>query len=445
MKRLSMKASTTVLVMLCLMYFITYVDRVNVSTAAGQFKSELGLSNTELGFVFSAFGYPYVIFQFIGGWIADRFGARRTLLVCAAIWAVATVLTGLAGGLVSLIAARLLLGLGEGATFPAATSAMGAWIPRAKRGMAQGITHSAARFGNAVAPMIVLAIMTAFDWRTSFYVLGVVSAAWLAAWYFCYTELPADHPRITAEELKILPAPKTRREHPPGQWGRLYRRMLPVSAVYFCYNWTLWLMLSWMPLYFMHSFNLNIKNAVIFTSGVFVAGVVGDLAGGMVSDRLLTRTGNLRIARSYLVAGCMALTAISLIPVLLVSDPVHALVFLAAAMFFNEMAVGPMWAIPMDIANERAGTASGIMSGTGVTAALISPVVAGLIADRLGNWNITFLVSIGIMIVGTVLCFVMKPDAPFRDNHDATRAGDTPPLPPVVDYFGKDRQPGQAR
>lgn len=423
MKRLSMKASTTVLVMLCLMYFITYVDRVNVSTAAGQFKSELGLSNTELGFVFSAFGYPYVIFQFIGGWIGDRFGARRTLLVCAAIWTVATALTGLAGGLVSLIAARLLLGLGEGATFPAATSAMAAWIPREKRGLAQGITHSAARFGNAVAPMIVLAIMTAFDWRTSFYVLGAVSAVWLVAWYFTYTELPADHPRITEAELKALPPPRIRREEAPGTWMRLFARMTPVSAVYFCYNWILWLMLSWMPLYFMHVFNLDIKNAVIFTSGVFIAGVVGDLVGGMVSDRLLTRTRNLKVARSYLVAGCMALTALSLIPVLTVDNPVHALVFLAAAMFFNEMNVGPMWAVPMDIANERAGTASGIMSGCGVTAALISPVIAGFIADRLGNWNITFMVSIGVLVAGTALCFVMRPDRPFVEKNAASRVG----------------------
>jgi MFS family permease len=443
MKRLSMKASTTVLVMLCLMYFITYVDRVNVSTAAGQFKSELGLSNTELGFVFSAFGYPYFIFQFVGGWIGDRFGARRTLLVCAGIWAVATVLTGMAGGLVSLIAARLLLGLGEGATFPAATSAMGAWIPREKRGMAQGITHSAARFGNAVAPVIVLSIMTAFNWRTSFYVLGAVSVVWLIGWYFCYTELPADHPRITEAELKALPPPKVKREDPPGTWARLFRRMAPISAVYFCYNWILWLMLSWMPLYFMHSFNLNIKNAVIFTSGVFIAGVIGDLVGGMVSDRLLTRTRNLKVARSYLVAICMALTGLSLIPVLLVNDPVHALIFLGAAMFFNEMTVGPMWAVPMDVANARAGTASGIMSGTGVTAALISPVIAGFIADRLGNWNITFMVSIVVMAAGTLLCFLMKPDVPFVEKSSATPAAEPGDKARQAVAFGK-QQPRRA-
>ncbi|MEX3894240.1 MFS transporter [Paraburkholderia sp. JPY432] len=419
MKRLSLKATTTVLVMLCLMYFITYVDRVNISTAAGQFKSELGLSNTQLGIIFSAFAYPYVIFQFIGGWVSDRFGARRTLLACAAIWAVATALTGMAGGFASLIAARLLLGLGEGATFPASTSAMASWIARDKRGMAQGITHSSARLGNAIAPMLVLALMTAFNWRFSFYLLGAMSAVWLVLWHLTYTERPADHPRITRAELAKLPPPTTRPVDPRGTWMRLYKRMAPISAVYFCYNWILWLMLDWMPLYFMHTFHLNIKKAVVFTSGVFVAGVIGDLVGGMVSDRLLRRTGNVKLARSYLVASCMALTALSLVPVVLLHDPMISLIFLAAAMFFNEMNVGPMWAIPMDVAYDRSGTASGIMSGTGFTAAIVSPVIAGLVADRLHSWDLTFVLSIGVMIFGIVLSFSMKPNVPF--SNDATQ------------------------
>src|SRR6201996_4409180 len=100
------------------MYFVTYLDRVNVSTAAAGFAKEFNLSKTEIGLVFSAFAYPYLIFQIIGGWISDRFGARRTLIGCGIIWASATVLTGMAGGLVSLLLARTLLGFGEGATFP---------------------------------------------------------------------------------------------------------------------------------------------------------------------------------------------------------------------------------------------------------------------------------------------------------------------------------------
>src|SRR5579871_5052510 len=114
MKRL--RVTQMVLVLLCLMYFITYLDRVNVSTAAAGFGKDFDLNKTQIGLVFSAFAYPYLVFQIIGGWVSDRFGARRTLIACALIWATATALTGLATGLISLLLARLVLGFGEGAT-----------------------------------------------------------------------------------------------------------------------------------------------------------------------------------------------------------------------------------------------------------------------------------------------------------------------------------------
>src|SRR6202044_1903400 len=148
------KASARVLFLLCAMYFITYIDRVNVSTASSQFGTELNLSHTQIGFVFSAFAYPYLIFQVIGGWVGDRFGPRRTLTVCSIIWAGGTGLSGLSTGLVSLVAARVLLGLGEGATFPTATRAMSNWTAVKRRGFAQGMTHAFSRIGNAITPPI---------------------------------------------------------------------------------------------------------------------------------------------------------------------------------------------------------------------------------------------------------------------------------------------------
>src|SRR5664279_6279141 len=110
--RLRFKATHVVLAMLCIMYFITYVDRVNIGTAASEIQKELHLSNTQIGLVFSAFAYPYLLFQVIGGWVSDRFGAKRTLIACGLIWATATVLTGMAGGLASMLIARVLLGFG---------------------------------------------------------------------------------------------------------------------------------------------------------------------------------------------------------------------------------------------------------------------------------------------------------------------------------------------
>src|ERR1700747_900136 len=127
--RLQFKATHVVLGLLCVMYFITYVDRVNIGHAAGEIQKELHLSNPPLGLVFSAFAYPYLLFQVIGGWVGDRFGPRGTLFWCGLIWASATIMTGFVTGLVTLFIARVALGFGEGATFPTATRAMPHWPP----------------------------------------------------------------------------------------------------------------------------------------------------------------------------------------------------------------------------------------------------------------------------------------------------------------------------
>jgi MFS family permease len=188
-------------------------------------------------------------------------------------------------------------------------------------------------------------------------------------------------------------------------------------------------MLSWIPMYFMHNYHLNIKDAVLFTSGVFFAGVVGDLLGGVISDKLLRKTGNVKLARSYLVAVCMACTGLSLIPVLLFQEPMYSLIFLGMALFFNEMTVGPMWAVPMDIASDRAGTASGIMNGTAATATIISPVLAGYLIDQTGNWTLPFMISIGVLAFGVLMTFTMKPqnlfvaDAPAPSQNFETLEG----------------------
>ena len=133
------KPTTVVLGLLCVMYLITYVDRVNISTAADVDPARARRCRTrQLGFLQSAFGYPYLLFQIFGGWIGDRFGPRRTLFLCGLIWAAATILTGFAGGLATLFLCRLLVGVGEGATFPVATRAMQSWTPSAAAASRRG-------------------------------------------------------------------------------------------------------------------------------------------------------------------------------------------------------------------------------------------------------------------------------------------------------------------
>jgi MFS family permease len=407
------RSTTRVLGLLCVMYFITYVDRVNVSTAAIEFSKEFHLSNTQVGLVFSAFAYPYLLFQVIGGWVGDRFGPRRTLTICSLVWAGATVLMGLSTGLVSMLIARVLLGLGEGATFPTATRAMSNWTASNRRGFAQGITHAFSRIGNAVTPPVVTWLMVAISWRGSFIVLGLFSLIWAIVWGWYFRDNPRDHAKITAQEVDILPPYVGVKETPAVPWKALIKRMLPVTLVYFCYGWTLWLFLTWIPQYFLHNYHMNLKNSAVFASGVFFAGVLGDSLGGYVTDWLLKRTQSRTKARSYMVVVCNLAALASLLPVLFIHDPTVAAICLSLGFFFAEMTIGPMWAIPMDIAPKYSGTASGFMNMGSALAAILSPVVGGWIIDVTGNWDWPFIGSMGLMVVGAVFAFAMKPEQKF--------------------------------
>ena len=414
------KPTTVVLGLLCVMYLITYVDRVNISTAADSIRRELALSPVQLGFLQSAFGYPYLIFQIFGGWIGDRFGPRRTLFLCGVVWATATILTGFAGGLTSLFLCRLLVGIGEGATFPVATRAMQNWTPVGRRGFAQGLTHAFARLGNAVTPPIVAWLIVAFQWRGSFITLGVCSLVWVLVWYWYFRDTPADHPSITRAELDTLPnrgAPAAI-VRPRVPWVALTRRMAPVTVVYFCYGWTLWLYLTWMPLYFLNEYKFDLKKSALLTSAVYLPGVVGDYLGGVISDRVLHRTGDLLRARRNVVMFGFLGSFVCMVPVFLTHDLIPIILSLGAALFFAEIVIGPMWSIPMDIAGKFSGTAAGMMNTGSALAAILSPIAFGYIVGMTGNWQLPFAGSLGFLLLGAILAPTMHPERAFDDASD---------------------------
>jgi MFS family permease len=401
--------------MLCIMYFITYIDRVNISTAASELQKELGLSNTQLGLVFSAFAYPYLLFQVVGGWVGDRFGPRKTLFWCGMIWAASTIMTGFVNSLPTLFIARVALGFGEGATFPTATRAMQYWIPAVKRGFAQGLTHAFARLGNAITPPLIAVLMAWLTWRGSFVVLGLVSLLWGVVWALYFRNEPSDHPDITEAELASLP-PRPTLARPQVPWGPLLRRMWPVTLTYFCYGWTLWLYLNWLPLFFKNSYHLDIKNSALFASGVFFAGVIGDSLGGVLSDRILKKTGNVRLARLSVTVLGFAGALASLFPILFTRDITLVALCLSGGFFFAELVIGPMWAVPMDIAPKYSGTAAGLMNTGSALAAIVSPLVAGYVIDLTGNWYLPFLMSMGLLLVGLFCAFLMHPEIPFEED-----------------------------
>lgn len=407
-------APQTVLALLSLMYLLLFVNRVNISTAAPLMKADLHLSNTQLGLAFSAFAIPYALFQLFGGWIGDKFGPRLTLSVCCAIVCLCTILTGIVGGFTSLFALRLALGFGEGAAFPTATRAMSNWTPTGSWGFAQGITHAFGRIGNALTPALMIFLLKFVSWRGSFFVIGAVSFLWLVAWLWYFRDDPRLHPAITPADLAMLPAVHAkRRKNIP--WIPLARRILPVTIVDFCYGWTLWLFLSWIPAFFFENYHLNLNSSAMFSAGVLFAGVIGDTVGGVLSDRLLHKTGSLLIARRSVIVGGFLGALVFLVPVVLIHDLTIAAVCLSLAFFFAELIVAPIWSIPMDIAPRYAGSASGMMNfGFGV-AGLISPSSFGYLVDRTGSWVVPFIASIALLLLGAVLASRLRPDLIFQE------------------------------
>ena len=410
-----LSAPRVVLSLLCLLYLILFVNRVAISTAAPLMKRDLGLTNTQLGFAFSAFAIPYALFQLVGGWIGDRLGPRVTLALCCAVVGVSTVLTGTSGGFISLFALRLALGFGEGAAFPTATRAMSSWTSFDSWGFAQGITHSFARIGNALTPPLMAAILAFVTWRASFAILGAVSLLWLFAWAWYFRNDPGEHPAITPADLATL-TPHASASRSSVPWWRLARRILPVTVVDFCYGWTLWLFLSWIPGFFFENYHLNLQASALFSAGVLFAGVIGDTVGGVISDGLLRRTGSRKTARrSVIVAGFLG-AFVFLLPVLLVHNLTVAALCLSLAFFFAELIVAPIWSVPMDIAPRYAGTASGMMNfGFGV-AGLVSPSSFGYLVDRTGSWVAPFVGSITLLLVGAVLASRLQPDQRFLEE-----------------------------
>ncbi len=406
-------APRVVLGLLCLMYLILFVNRVSISTAAPLMKADLQLSNSQLGLIFSASAIPYALFQLIGGWVGDRMGPRFTLAACCAIVTAATMLTGAVGGFASLFGLRVVLGFGEGAAFPTATRAMASWTPAGSWGFAQGITHSFSRIGNALTPALVALLLLFVSWRASFVVLGFTSLVWLLAWWWYFRNEPREHPGITEADLATLPARAARRPSVP--WLRLARWILPVTLVDFCYGWTLWLFLSWLPSFFLNDFRLNLQASALFSAGVLLAGVIGDTAGGVLSDRLLRKTGSLVVARRFVIVAGFLGAFVFLLPVILIHNLTVAAAGLTLAFFFAELIVAPIWSVPMDIAPRYAGTASGMMNfGFGV-AGLVSPSSFGYLVDRTGSWVIPFLASVVLLLLGAALACRLRPDLPFPD------------------------------
>lgn len=410
-----------ILAMISVMYLITYLDRVNISTAAPEIAKEFGFDKITMGIIFSAFVWAYAIFQVPGGWMSDRFGARPVLATIVAYWSVMTAATAAAVGSVSFVALRFLFGIGEAGAFPGATRAMQLWYPRQERGFVQGITHSASRLGAAIAPPIVVLIMTNLGWRSVFYICGAVGFIWSIWWFLSYRNLPEEHGMVNSAELERIrgldaqgninkPVMEEKRASVP--WSTLLTspNMWAIMCAYFTYVYCLWIFLSWLPSYLVEFRHFTLIKVGLFASLPLFAGVIGDTVGGLASDWLLRKTGNTKLARrSVAIVGLLG-CAVFIVPAAMTENAYTAVWCLTGAMFFLECTIGPSWAVPMDAGGKYSGTVSGMMNMAGNIGGALSPLVFGVLVQY-GNWQAPFIVAATLLVIGAgVWAFWLDPD-----------------------------------
>ena len=409
-----------ILLLISLMYLITYLDRVNISTAAPEIIKEFGFDKVTMGVIFSAFLWSYALFQVPGGWLSDKFGARRVLAGVVAFWSLMTAATGLAAGATSFKIIRFLFGIGEAGAFPGATRAMQLWYPRSERGFVQGITHSASRAGAAMAPPIVLLIMLNFGWRAAFFICGAIGLLWALWWAFSYRNLPEDHGMVNRIELEHIRGVDASGAVNPPQihkqmqvpWSKLLSsgNMWAVMCAYFTYVYCLWIFLSWLTTYLIEVRHFTLLKGGLLASLPLWAGVIGDTAGGLATDYLLRRTGSAKIARRTVAITGLLGCAVFITPAALTEDAMTAVICLTISMFFLECTIGPSWAVPMDTGGKYSGTVSGMMNMAGNFGGAISPIVFGYLAQG-GNWAAPFIVAAALLVAGScVWAFWLDPD-----------------------------------
>lgn len=259
--------------------------------------------------------------------------------------------------------------------------------------------------------MIVVTLLPFVGWRGTFVVLGVLSLTWVAAWALYFRDDPRQHPGIVSAELAVLPSYLPHHESIASvPWLPLLKRILPVTLVFFCHAWTLWLYLSWLPSFFADTYHLELKSTALFSSAVFFAGVIGDIVGGLIMDRIYRRTGDVVKARRNTVILGLGGSLLFLVPVLFLANQALVALALGAALFFLETTEAPIWAVPIDVAPKYASFASGIMSTAAGLAAVVSPAAFGIISDFTGSYRSPFVLSIALLMGGIGLAFAMRPD-----------------------------------
>ncbi len=402
---------------------VSYLDRVNISIAGGTIAEAYGLSDVQLGKVFSAMLVGYALFQTVGGRLADRFGPRRVLAGGVAWWGIFTALTALvpaniAGALFIFVAVRFLLGAGEAVIYPSANQFIARWIPTWERGIANGWIFAGVGAGAGLTPLLITYIMVHYGWRSSFWVCSLIGFAAGAVWFFSARDTPAEHPGVSESELTLIRSGLTQPvSNDPKvliSWRRVMqsREVWAVTISYFCYGYVAWIFFSWFYRYLAKVRGLDLKASAFYTMLPFLAMLVCCLLGGALNDRLTRRQGP-RVGRCGLAAGAIAVAGIFIAFGSQVHSARVASVVLAGGAGALYLSQSSFWSVTADIAGASSGSVSGFMNMGNQLGAALTASLTPWIAARFG-WTTSFLVAAALCLVGAASWLLVDPTRQLR-------------------------------
>ena len=395
--------------LLALGVLVNFFDRINLSVSRDALHASFGLSLVAFGYLSSAFSWTYAAMQMPAGMLLDRLGVRRVGRISALLWSVASFAAALSPGLIWFFGARLLLGVSESPTFPANAKALGYWFTREERSLATAITDAAAKFSSAIGVPLIGLLLLYFGWRWSFAATGFISFLYFVLFYLVYRN-PSQDRGLSADELQfILGGGAQLEDQVKAQSGSSLGYLLTQRKVYGlalgwgAYNYTFFLLLTWLPSYLSVSLHMDLFHSVFYTSVPWLFATFTDLmVGGWLVDFLIQHGCNAnRVRQTVMVAG-MAF-GLAIFGAASAHSPLTALVWISLALGGLAAAAPVAWTVPSLIApRESVGTLASVANCCGQIAAISAPIVTGYIISGTHSFAAAFVTASIILLLGIV-------------------------------------------
>jgi ACS family glucarate transporter-like MFS transporter len=397
--------------------FVMSLDRTAIAVAAPTIQHEYGFTLFEMSVILTSFSWTYALSQVPGGWLAERFGPRRTLFWANALWSALTAATPLGFNLVSFVGLRALLGVGQAADWPSSIVAIRRWFPLAERGKGNSILLGGLYLGPIAAAPITTWVILTFGWRWAFYAYGLLGILLGIGWWIFFRDHPAEHKRITAAELAIITADResTVSRIPPGAFWRCLRetQFWAIGVQYFFLVLIQSFYTTWLPTYLVTERKLSLAAMGIYASLPWVAMFCSVFATGAVADMILRRTGSVWATRVPTAISGFVISALALILAARAPGVPLMMVLLCVSLASVGMTQVSIWPSTQDLGRGATGLVSGWTNFWGNAAGVAGPMLTALLVRWTGNWS-SAMAGIAIAgVAGGVLWLFVHPQRPL--------------------------------